>query len=404
MGHGVAMDAWDVPGDDLFGVAAALADIVGAPVTIEDTDTTVLAYSGSDQSVDEARIQTILGRRTPEPFRSALQEAGVYKRVAAETGVVVADLPDIGMRPRAIVGVRDGDELIGSIWLALHAPLDEARERALLDAARVVAAHLRRNRSTLDAVRTARSEQLAVLLAGGEPAVAAARNLGATGRPVTAVAFGAAGPAAGRGADAELDRAASALLLHLSAVEARSSAAVLGDRVYAVVSADDVAARRIVGQFLSRRADDLVAGVGRSVPTVQDLARSRTDADEALVALMFRGTGGRVAGPADVLLDTLVLRMADVVESAELRDLGPLARLEEFDSRHGTDLAQTATVHLDCGGDVRAAAGRLHVHPNTVRNRIRKMRDVCAVDLDDADTRLLLMLMSRIDTVLRPAP
>jgi DNA-binding PucR family transcriptional regulator len=32
------------------------------------------------------------------------------------------------------------------------------------------------------------------------------------------------------------------------------------------------------------------------------------------------------------------------------------------------------------------------VHPNTLRNRLRRCVDSCDVDLSDADTRLILML------------
>ncbi len=51
----------DLRDDDLFSVAGSLAELLGAPVTIEDENSTVLAYSGGEQAVDEARIGTILG-------------------------------------------------------------------------------------------------------------------------------------------------------------------------------------------------------------------------------------------------------------------------------------------------------------------------------------------------------
>lgn len=36
----------DLRDDDLFSVAGSLAELLGAPVTIEDENSTVLAYSG----------------------------------------------------------------------------------------------------------------------------------------------------------------------------------------------------------------------------------------------------------------------------------------------------------------------------------------------------------------------
>ena len=51
----------DIDGD-LFDLATSLAGLLGAPVTIEDRDTIVIAFSGGNQDVDDARISTILGR------------------------------------------------------------------------------------------------------------------------------------------------------------------------------------------------------------------------------------------------------------------------------------------------------------------------------------------------------
>ena len=43
--------------------------------------------------------------------------------------------------------------------------------------------------------------------------------------------------------------------------------------------------------------------------------------------------------------------------------------------------AQTLQTHLDSFGDVGAAAGALHVHPNTVRYRIRRVEKLMATSL-----------------------
>ena len=43
-------------------------------------------------------------------------------------------------------------------------------------------------------------------------------------------------------------------------------------------------------------------------------------------------------------------------------------------------------------GDRRAVADELHVHPQTVRYRMGRLREVFGADLDDPDLRLQLML------------
>lgn len=92
----------------------------------------------------------------------------------------------------------------------------------------------------------------------------------------------------------------------------------------------------------------------------------------------------------DSLASVLALRVADIFDG--LGELTPLAALTRHDEQHGTDLVATARAFLAHGGDVADAAAALHVHPNTLRNRLRRCVDSCDVDLTDADTRLILML------------
>ena len=122
-------------GGDLFDLAGRLAGEVGAPITIEDPQTVVLAYSVGSQDVDEARVGTILGRRIPDRYRTALAEAGVFDRLfelgmraAVERGLPEVAMPflqDLYERTHEMVhlGVLDGHEVVyvaktGGHWQA----------------------------------------------------------------------------------------------------------------------------------------------------------------------------------------------------------------------------------------------------------------------------------------------
>jgi DNA-binding PucR family transcriptional regulator len=52
--------------------------------------------------------------------------------------------------------------------------------------------------------------------------------------------------------------------------------------------------------------------------------------------------------------------------------------------------------YLDAFGDVRTAAGELHVHPNTLRYRLRRARELTGLDLGDQSTRLVVALALRV--------
>ena len=76
-----------------------------------------------------------------------------------------------------------------------------------------------------------------------------------------------------------------------------------------------------------------------------------------------------------------MLRLLDDLVPRLLADLGPDHAIGAGGAVHGHPLG--------------AAAGALHVHPNTVRYRIRRVEKLMATSLDDPDVRLLLALSLR---------
>ncbi|HEX4249143.1 MAG TPA: helix-turn-helix domain-containing protein, partial [Pseudonocardia sp.] len=76
--------------------------------------------------------------------------------------------------------------------------------------------------------------------------------------------------------------------------------------------------------------------------------------------------------------------------------------LVQHDRQRGGELIASLLAYLDALGDVRAAAAILHVHPNTLRHRLRRARAVSKVAWDDPGERLAghlqLVLVSRQET------
>ena len=78
---------------------------------------------------------------------------------------------------------------------------------------------------------------------------------------------------------------------------------------------------------------------------------------------------------------------ADEEPNERYRD-ARLTALHDHDSEHATDLARSLLAYLDHFGDVKAASSALHVHPNTLRYRVRRATDLTGIDLADATERL----------------
>lgn len=372
----------------LFAVANSIAELLDAPVTIEDPDTIVVAYSGGEQAVDEARIGTILSRQVPLRFRNALTKAGVFERLNTSDDIIYVDLPEAQMTPRAVVAVRANGMLLGSIWAAVQSAPTAEQERVLRSAAPIVARLVIRERERSDNSRRERRELVTRLLAGGNGATETAHDIGLQA-PLVVAAI--AGPD-----EVTESNLASSVALHLGAVVPRSVSAHLGDTTYAVVGADESSARRVLKDFLarSRKGSELTIGLGRPVSEVHRLDASRADADAVLRAMLRTGRPGTVGTMRERFADVLALQASSFVSAHEA--MSPLTALATHDREHATHLVEAARAFLHAGGDVAQAAIEIHVHPNTMRNRIRRAAESCGVDLSDPDTRLALMLHFKV--------
>jgi hypothetical protein len=401
-----------VPAGDLFALANAVAALLDAPVTFEDRSSRVLAFSGRQDEADPSRVETILGRQVPDRYTRILEDQGVFRELYGGSRPVFVDprfagIPQISV-PRVAIAVRAGDDILGSIWVATRAPLSSAREQALVDSAKLVALHMLRLRAGADVERRLRADLVATVLEGGSGAPDAAARLGLAGRPVVVLAMGLP-DADEEGAlslarqEAERQRAADALALHLSAVQSGAAVALLGQMAYGLVPVapgrgdGDERVAAVARDFLERtggRVPGLV-GVGRVAADTAGLARSRADAERALRVLRTRAGQRRVARAADVHVDCLLLELGDLL-GADPPPADPIARLLRYDAAHGGVLTPTLRAWLDTFGDVIAGAAAMRVHPNTFRYRLRRIAEVSGLNLDDADARFAAMLQLRL--------
>ncbi|HEV7931142.1 MAG TPA: helix-turn-helix domain-containing protein [Actinomadura sp.] len=395
-------DISGVPVGDLFSLANAIADLIDAPVTIEDRASRVLAFSRRQEEADQGRVATILGQQVPEHYVGRLKDLDVFGRLSRESEPVFVEGLEDGMLPRLAVAVRSGPELLGTIWAAVSERPPPETIEAFLGAARLAGLHLLRHRGEADLSRRFHSEQLAAVLEGGAGAAEAAQRLGMPRQPLIVFAAEPTGREGGE-FEAAQRKLVDTLGVNLAVVHSKTATARVGGTVYAVVPTpgphDEGAARglsvarRFLGRIGSR--DQVVIGVGGPSQGIGDLAGARREADRALQVLRRRGESHGAVHYDDVYLESLLIRLVDtaVDEGDGLR--GPLRRVRRHDQEQGKDYIATLSCYLDAGGDVRAAATTLNLHANTVRYRLRRIEELSGLDLADPMTRLSALIQLR---------
>ncbi|MEE1812213.1 helix-turn-helix domain-containing protein [Streptomyces sp. BE133] len=400
---------------DLSGLANTVADLVGGAITIEDPQSRVLAYSRMDHEPDPMRRLTILGQEVPRWRVDELRESGFFQALWSTDDVVRRPADDRSAE-RLAIAVRHGSEVLGSIWAAADGrPLTESAAAALRTAARAAVPHLSHHRTWGRAAARAREEAVHALLDGAAHASQAAHDAGiAADRPyavMVAQAYDsrAGGTTSGGGTDTGTgaeQRVLDVLALQAAAYRPGCVTARSGRRLYVLVPASDGEAdpaRTLLATARSVPRSVVFAGVGPLAADLSGLPASREAAE--LVVRVLRERAARlpvaevvsaVAAFGEVVADTSVLRVLDRVEPLWKSLSGPVHAMVEHDRAHGTEYGASVAAYLDAFGDTGTAARRLTVHPNTLRYRLRRARELFGVDLADPTVRLLADIGLRI--------
>lgn len=400
--HGDRADPGHDPSTDLFSLAQSIADRTHGMVSIEDPQSHVLAYSASNDEADELRRLSILGRAGPPEHLAWIGRAGIFDALRATGDVVRVDArPELGLRPRRAVGIhhlapdrRRGPVFAGTIWLQEGSrPLADDVDDVLRGAG-VLAARIMSRLAATPSMHAVRVQQLFGLRDAASDDVQVsdlARELGiVTDGRVAVIGFDGA-----RGAPARL---ADVLALSASAFRPDAQVAAGRSRVYVLFphtgKASSVSSwiRGTIGALRAELDLELRAVIATPATGLAGVPAARSEVDRVLdSAERHPGAIGQVTSLAEarttVLLDEIVTMVG-----ADERLVDP--RVRELRERDQT-LADTLRVYLDNFGDVAAAAQWLHVHPNTVRYRVRRIEETLGTSLSDPDVRLLLSLSLR---------
>ena len=361
-----------IRGEGEQGIARALHELTGWPVAVEDPHGNVRAWAGP-------------GLAPPYPKRSPSAQAEVVRR-ATEAGRPVA----VGDQLVAVASPRP--DTLGVIVLVGVPP--EAADRAqiaLEHGATVLAVELARLQSVAETELRLGRDLVEEMLAHDDEqaALSRARALGYDLERQHQVAVVVVEhPPQPRDPDARF-RA-----VRRAARDANVASLLVprGDAVV-VLGHDQPDWRAFHRRLVFELGERACVGVGAPCDDLAGFPRSYR---EARLALRMRDVGAR----SPVLFYE---QLGSYRLLAEVSDLGSIDRfvrewlgsLIAYDERHGTDLVGTLTSYLECRGNYDAAAAALFVHRNTLKYRLRRIKEVSNLDLNDGDTLFNLQLATR---------
>lgn len=146
-------------------------------------------------------------------------------------------------------------------------------------------------------------------------------------------------------------------------------------------------------ELLHRAMANWSGAIGPSVPLAQAATSLRWA--EAAVGMIEQGLlpQGRFLHCAEHVEALVLLPARELLDDLARRRLAQLA--ETGGAAHAHRLAETLLAWLETRGGAPEVAARLGVHPQTVRYRLRQLREVWGEDLDDPDRRFEMELVLR---------
>lgn len=158
-------------------------------------------------------------------------------------------------------------------------------------------------------------------------------------------------------------------------------------------------ARRCRAAVLERHPGaPVVAGIGALCREAHEIARSYAEARRATDAARRLAHSPPVVAFGELGVHRLLLQVPGV---AELRAFAVSVLGELVAERTtGADLLGTLTEWFRCNGSPQRTGSELHVHPNTVTYRIRRVEQITGLRLDQHRDRLMAQLACEIVQVL----
>jgi len=409
----------------LSGLALQDADLAGVVRLISDRTAATVAVLTQLMDVLTAAAPGV----TEEKAAADVRERMVHPRLgqvlrASRLSQRALRLPKVGGMPAIIVApVLVGDEVPSYLVTIDPAENIFGEDMSLLvteHAATICGVILGRERVVAAAARRVRDDLVEGLLLGrGRDHADVSRwaaHLGydpACDHNVMAIAFDLPATAVTQGAPNHGDGAPQRQRIWESIehfVATRAPDAIISAReseVVVVTAAPDGAgpsatmdARQLAAACLARLAElfpaaKVVIGIGGTCRDPREVARSYAQAQRTTQTLQRLGRSGAVSAFGDLGILRLLLQVPDL---AELRSFAAdvLGKLSMHEHEHKSAYLATLACYFRENNSPQRASRILHVHPNTVAYRVKRIEEITGLRLDNYTDRLIAQVALEI--------
>ncbi|MDQ0207783.1 PucR family transcriptional regulator [Alkalicoccobacillus murimartini] len=362
------------------------------PVTIEDANHQLLAYSTHGDGADEARISTIISRRVPEKLINRFWKDGIIPTLnQTRQPVRVPEIPEFGLGSRVAVSIWKHEEVLGYIWVSDDQQrLLDAELELLKDAAATAKKELLKRSRQRKKTHQSRQELLWQLLLGEHTEkIKSEQHLAQVQADETVyislLVF-----------DEQNEESKRQIDYMVQASYPDTIPLFLWDdrQLVCLVKAEkDVDRHQFLRKLTGKLQERFVIKQKESCcgSYVQGFDSISKSYQEALRILALKKRFPEELDTAHVYQDLGVFKYVEQLDRSNHVHPG-IGLIQQYDAKQGTQLYETLVVFLKRDGNMNEVAKLLHVHANTLTYRVKRLESIGSFSLKDPLQRMGLYL------------
>ncbi|HJV16623.1 MAG TPA: helix-turn-helix domain-containing protein, partial [Bacillales bacterium] len=388
--------------------ADLISEVLQCPITIEDANHRLLAYSTHDERTDPARISTIIGRKVPEKVINQLWKEGTIPALLkTDQPIRVKNMNDIGLGHRVAISIWKQEEILGFIWaLEIEKTLSEEELGLLKKAAdsaknKLLQLQTRRNR------KEERFQEFFWKLLTGhmnikEEIMEHFHSLQITPPPTYAVLvfqFQTNITSKEEQQISYLLKTSHRLKILLYTIDC--------NHLILLVSPTDIhnpfnELEQFINIFIGKMNDRYGISQINSVfsSIYDDYLKIGKAYQETLAVLSIKKKfpaetknihNYQKLGVFQLIDFLLEKRKGEAYINHSLRDL------HDYDERHNSNLVETLEVFLNNDNSINDAAKELNIHANTLNYRLKRISEIGDINFKDPSQKMILFLDLKLE-------
>lgn len=388
--------------DSLEDFVDVVSEVLNCPITVEDANHHLLAYSKHDEKTDPARISTIIRRKVPENVINMLWKNNIIPTLlSSKRPLRIKEISEVGLGNRIAISIRKNEEILGFIWvLDQKQNIDDQDLDYLVEASKVAKNLLLKIQTKINKKQKDQQEIFRMLLNGHfmdeRKAIMQFEQLGI--RPPSTYSI-----IIFRFQNWISDSFHKQLIYVMETIQKLNIIFYqIEDHDFIILVASKTKQPTIelqdyIETFVYKmkerfQIDGLQYGFGSIYHNLQFIHACFSEA-EAVLELkgIFPNELLNVYGYHQLGLFKHIKSIAPSYQKPE-----PIIILEDYDRKNNSELLVTLESYLDHDLNISETAKHLHIHINTLNYRLKRMAEIAQINFKDFNEKAELYLSLKL--------